>query len=197
MKLKKQSMKVVDLFAGCGGLSYGFLREGAKILAHLELDKSCCETLRINFEDQDNRIFQLDIRDTKSYLNNKKNSLLKLVKKEGNLDIILGGPPCQAYSVAGRIRDPKGMRDDYRNYLFEAFIENLKILKPKVFLFENVVGMLSAKPQGEPITDLIGSEFQKAGFSILGNLKDCVINMADFGIPQNPGISKGRNFLRV
>ena len=61
---------------------------------------------------------------------------------------IIGGPPCQAYSLAGRIRDPNNMKNDYRNYLFESYIDWLVKTEPKFFVFENVTGMLSAKPDG-------------------------------------------------
>ncbi len=69
--------------------------------------------------------------------------------------MIIGGPPCQAYSVAGRVRDENGMRDDYRNYLFEHYLSVVNRYQPKVFIFENVPGILSAKPSGKKIIDIV------------------------------------------
>ena len=131
-------MIVVDLFAGCGGLSEGFRSAGYKVAASLEIDQTCCETLKLNEKQDAGVIFCCDIRKTDEYLPELK----KVSAAHGGTDLIVGGPPCQAYSVAGRIRDPDGMRDDYRNYLFESFVENLNALRPKAFLFENVTGML-------------------------------------------------------
>ena len=93
------------------------------------------------------------------------------------MDFIIGGPPCQAYSLAGRVKDKNGMRDDYRNYLFESFVELVKIYKPKGFIFENVLGILTAKPGGKLITERI-KNFEEIGYSISVNLReDAVFNM--------------------
>ena len=86
--------------------------------------------------------------------------------------MIIGGPPCQAYSVAGRVRDENGMRDDYRNYLFEHYLSVVNRYRPKVFVFENVPGILSAAPDGTPITDLIKQGFANIGYDIIGDLKN-------------------------
>ena len=76
------------------------------------------------------------------------------------MDIIIGGPPCQAYSLAGRAQDKNSMQDDYRNYLFESFVKVVDALKPKVFVFENVPGILSACPGGFPVTERIYDAFK-------------------------------------
>ncbi|USO09905.1 DNA cytosine methyltransferase [Staphylococcus pseudintermedius] len=68
-----------------------------------------------------------------------------LVNNAGGIDLIIGGPPCQAYSIAGRVRDKYGMRNDYRNYLFEHYLNVVDRYRPKIFIFENVPGILSAK----------------------------------------------------
>ena len=101
------------------------------------------------------------------------------------VDVIIGGPPCQAYSLAGRIRDPHGMKEDYRNYLFESYIRILEHFKPSFFIFENVVGMLSAAPDGTPIVDKIRKAFDDAGYLVIDNFKNAVFDVADFGIPQH------------
>ena len=101
------------------------------------------------------------------------------------IDVIIGGPPCQAYSVAGRVRDENGMRDDYRNYLFEHYLSVVNRYRPKVFVFENVPGILSAAPDGTPITDLIKQGFANIGYDIIGDLKITKVNASDYGVPQN------------
>lgn len=108
------------------------------------------------------------------------------VKAAQGIDIIIGGPPCQAYSIAGRVRDKNGMREDYRNYLFEHYLNVVNRYKPKVFVFENVPGMLSAMPDGTPITDLIRKGFNGIGYEIVDDLKKYAkVNASDYGVPQH------------
>ena len=108
------------------------------------------------------------------------------VNDAGGIDIIIGGPPFQSYSVAGRVRDENGMRDDYRNYLFEHYLNVVNRYKPKVFIFENVPGMLSAMPDGTPITQLIRKGFKGIGYEIISDLKKYAkINASDYGVPQH------------
>lgn len=108
------------------------------------------------------------------------------INKAGGIDIIIGGPPCQAYSVAGRVRDENGMRDDYRNYLFEHYLNVVNRYKPMVFIFENVPGMLSAMPDGTPITKLITEGFTSIGYEIIEDLKKFAkIDASEYGVPQN------------
>ena len=134
-------LKVVDLFAGAGGLSLGFKKAGYDICSHIEIDERCCETIEANASSME-QIFNKDITDHKSYLKDLKTSI------GGNLDGIIGGPPCQAYSIAGRNKEENKMDKDPRNFLFESFDFLLRRLKPKFFIFENVPGMLSATPFG-------------------------------------------------
>ena len=169
------NFNIIDLFAGCGGLSLGFKENGFKVLAHLEIDKSCCATLRNNFN-KDGKIFNEDIKNTKNYITD--------LKKVGKIHGIIGGPPCQAYSIAGRNKDENMMDHDPRNFLFESFVENLEQLKPSFFLFENVTGMLSARPFGLDICEKIRSAFLSAGYEMPDNFKDCVFDMSKYGIPQ-------------
>ena len=102
-----------------------------------------------------------------------------------DVDVIIGGPPCQAYSLAGRIRDEHGMRNDYRNYLFESYIKVVEHYKPKFFIFENVVGLLSAAPDGTPIKDKIQHAFEDAGYKVISDFKNALFDVADFGVPQH------------
>lgn len=108
------------------------------------------------------------------------------VNAANGIDIIIGGPPCQAYSVAGRVRDENGMKDDYRNYLFEHYLSVVNRYRPKVFIFENVPGMLSAMPDGTPITQLIRNGFESIDYEIVNDLKKYAkINASDYGVPQH------------
>lgn len=166
-------MNFIDLFAGAGGLSEGFMRAGFSPIAHVEMNQDACDTLRTrtayHFLKSEKRI-----NEYYNYLKGKINrdelwgkvplnlinsvinreiseSTLPLIfdhidKELGHqpVDLIIGGPPCQAYSVAGRARDPKKMADDPRNHLYKYYVEFLKRYKPKMFVFENVPGILSA-----------------------------------------------------
>ena len=107
------------------------------------------------------------------------------VNKANGIDVIIGGPPCQAYSVAGRVRDENGMRDDYRNYLFEHYLNVVNRYRPKVFVFENVPGILSAAPDGTPITDHIRKGFNDIGYDIIDDLRKAKVNAGDYSVPQN------------
>lgn len=101
------------------------------------------------------------------------------------VQVIIGGPSCQAYSIAGRAQSPDGMKSDPRNYLFESFVDIVDALKPNVFVFENVPGMLSAKPNGIiPITMLIRQAFEKINYLIHEDLSEVVFDMSQYGLPQ-------------
>ena len=170
-------LKVVDLFAGAGGLSLGFKKVGYDIRSHVEIDKRCCETIQANASSTE-QIFNVDITDHKRYLKDLKASI------GGKLDGIIGGPPCQAYSIAGRNKEENRMDEDPRNFLFESFDYLLRRLKPKFFIFENVTGMLSATPFGIDINSQIYKSFKKSSYHVRSNFKECVFDMSDFGIPQ-------------
>lgn len=203
----------IDLFAGCGGLMDGFMQEGSyETLACVEWEKYPCETLasrlrsKWHHENANEEVVRFDIQRTEELINGyddeeygKHKGLDKLIGNR-KIDIIIGGPPCQAYSLAGRIRDPHGMRDDYRNYLFESYIRILEHFKPTFFIFENVMGMLSAAPDGTPIVNKIKDAFDNAGYSVIDNFKNAVFEVADFGVPQHRkrviilGVNKERFF---
>ena len=167
----KRSKKInyLDLFAGCGGLTDGFEQTGLyNALACIEWDKSACETLskrlyeRWGYEKAKDFVLRFDIQRTKELINGWDNDTEYGSSKGFNdfignseVDIIIGGPPCQAYSIAGRIRDEHGMKNDYRNYLFQSYLKIVDQYKPKLFVFENVLGMLSAAPDGELIINKI------------------------------------------
>ena len=196
--MPKKRYNTIDLFAGCGGLMDGFMQEGGyDTLACVEWEPFPCQTLANRLEKKwlhknaKEEVVRFDIQRTDELINGfddaeygKHKGLDKLVSKK-KVDVIIGGPPCQAYSLAGRIRDPHGMRDDYRNYLFESYIRILTHFKPSFFIFENVMGMLSAAPDGTPIVDMIRKAFDEAGYCVIDDFKNAVFDVADFGIPQH------------
>ena len=102
-------LKVIDLFAGCGGLSLGFKKAGFDVLGHVEIDNDCCETLNKNASPSE-AIINIDITDHSGCL-----------KQINQVDGIIGGPPCQAYSIAGRNKDENKMDEDQEIFLFESF----------------------------------------------------------------------------
>ena len=114
-----------------------------------------------------------------------KNGLNGTINKK--VDLIIGGPPCQAYSIAGRAQDKDSMKNDYRNYLFESFVKIVDHFKPSIFLFENVPGMLSASPGNKPVKQRIHEAFNAIGYSIKNpeELNEAVLNSSDFGVAQN------------
>ncbi len=212
--------KMIDLFAGCGGLEDGFMQSGKyEDVAAVEWLQPQVKTLinrlktKWNITDADERVMCFDVQKeeelfhgwsdesvspSREILPNGKESRYKtgpygegkgldyFVDKVGGIDIIIGGPPCQAYSVAGRVRDENGMRDDYRNYLFEHYLNVVDRYRPMVFIFENVPGMLSAMPDGTPITQLIRKGFDGIGYEIIDDIKKYAkINASDYGVPQH------------
>lgn len=195
--VNEKKIRTIDLFAGCGGLCEGFEETGLySTLACVEWEKAPCQNLekhlrdKWEYHDASQRVLRFDIQRTDELFNGWDNDseygtsqgLDSLTKND--VDLIIGGPPCQAYSIAGRIRDDKGMKDDYRNFLFESYIRVVNHYRPKAFVFENVPGILSAKPTGEPITDLIHKAFSEAGYVVIDNFEKAVIDVADYGVPQ-------------
>lgn len=172
----------IDLFAGCGGLSEGFYRQGFKALAHVEIDHWACETLRTRmkfygYKDYNREVIEHDIT---------SDDILERIDNAVNgrtVDIIIGGPPCQAYSTAGRVRDGKKMASDPRNYLFESYVKILEYYSPKFFVFENVTGLLSAQVKNAPIFPKVLKALGNK-YKVIGNPEVLVHNTADYGVPQ-------------
>ena len=196
-----KKLNIIDLFAGCGGLSDGF--EQTKLyntVACVEWEKAPCNTLvkrlqtKWGYKNAQNIVLRYDIQNTDKLINGWDNDskygshegLNSLAKNvDGNIDAIIGGPPCQAYSIAGRIRDENKMNDDYRNFLFESYLKVVDHFKPKVFVFENVPGLFSANPGGVSIINRILESFNSIGYSLSLSLKtDGIIDCTKFGIPQ-------------
>ncbi len=208
----KKKYTFIDLFAGCGGLTEGFLQTNRfEALAHVEWDEPMVNTLRHRLvqkwnhseEEAYKRVVCFDVQKTDELINGKwteetqkiyasknseytiKNGLKGLCNNK-NVDLIIGGPPCQAYSIAGRAQDPNSMKFDYRNYLFESFVKIVDYFKPKVFVFENVPGLLSACPGDIPVTERIYNAFRTIGYSIRTpqKMKSAVFCAEDFETPQ-------------
>ncbi|MFA0962784.1 DNA cytosine methyltransferase [Roseivirga sp. BDSF3-8] len=167
-------MKYIDLFAGAGGLSEGFIRAGFEPVAHIESDRAACYTLKTRTayhylknagqEDIYHKYLKKEISRTELYshvppekLNSVINeeigaenvhSLIERIKElnggTDKVDLIVGGPPCQAYSVIGRARHQNGMKGDPRNFLYKFYAEFLRAFQPEMFVFENVKGLRSA-----------------------------------------------------
>lgn len=195
----QRKLNNIELFAGAGGLLDGFEKTGNyNLLGAVEWQKPQVRTLiqRLNKRYNDNnatmKVLNFDIQRTSELLHGwendaKFNSGIGLDSLVGSqsVDVISGGPPCQAYSLAGRIRDSNGMKDDYRNFLFEAYIKLVGHYRPKIIVFENVEGILSAIPTGEKITDLIREGFNEIGYEIINDLrKHALLDLSQFGIPQ-------------
>ena len=201
----------IALFAGAGGLSEGFIRAGFTPIAHIEMNKYACDTLRsrmaYHYLKQHNRLEEYI-----KYLKEKQEGesgqklwekvpdevidsvinkeisdetladiFIKVDKLKGNkqVDFIIGGPPCQAYSIVGRARDPKNMKKDPRNFLYKYYLQFLKRYEPKMFVFENVPGILSAQ-NGIHLENILKG-IDKAGYKI--ELKK--LKASDYGVLQN------------
>jgi DNA (cytosine-5)-methyltransferase 1 len=205
------SLNFIDLFAGAGGLSEGFIRAGYTPLAHIEMDRYACDTLKtraafhwLNAHNQ--------LQTYKTYLHEKQEkedgsklweqvpkevidsviheaigedtiedifAKVDKLKGEKQVDIIIGGPPCQAYSVAGRVRMKEKVLDDPRNELYKYYVRFLEHYQPKMFVFENVLGIRTAK-NGQPFEDL-KRLVDKAGY----NMEDRIQIASQHGVLQN------------
>ena len=191
-------LNTIDLFAGCGGLLDGFLQSDKyKSVASVEWEKAPVNTLKKRlkdkwgYEDADQSVIRFDMQRFEDLCSGFENDPdygesvgLDKIIGERKIDVIVGGPPCQAYSVAGRVSDKDNMKNDYRNYLFEYYLKIVSRYQPKVFVFENVPGMLSAMPDGTPIVHLIKRDMNKIGYEVLENLSEAVFDTSDFGVPQ-------------
>lgn len=198
--MPQRMIKAIDLFAGCGGLFDGFAQSGHfNSIAAVEWEKAPCRNLVQRLKDKwkvtdaDERVMRFDIQRTEELFSGWQDDpnygtskgLDYLVNLNNGIDVIIGGPPCQAYSIAGRVRDEHGMKDDYRNFLFESYLKVVNRYKPKAFIFENVPGILTAQPGDRKIIDIIHEEFSKAGYALLPDLSKAIIDFTEYGVPQN------------
>lgn len=205
-------MNFIDLFAGAGGLSEGFIRSGFNPIAHVEMNKDACDTLRtravyhwISEKGRKNEYYEYLKNNNKDknkfwslapeYINNSVinseisdfsiDEIFSKIDKLADgkeIDLIIGGPPCQAYSIAGRARDPKGMKEDPRNFLYKQYVKFLEKYQPKMFVFENVPGILSAN-NGEFLQKIFEA-VKDAGYD-LAIPPNKYLNAKDFGVLQD------------
>lgn len=199
-------MKFIDLFAGAGGLSEGFIRAGFKPVAHVEIDQAACYTLQTrqayyHLKNSPGKEYEKYLRgeiDRKTLYSlvpekelervinlpiggeNNKNIFKKIdeLLKGEEVDLIVGGPPCQAYSLVGRARSKNGMSGDPRNYLYVQYGKYLERYNPKMFVFENVLGLKSAK--GGQYLRNMEKLFFKKGYQI----KLYTVEANNFGVLQ-------------
>jgi DNA (cytosine-5)-methyltransferase 1 len=162
IKLKVETnMKAISLFSGAGGLDVGFKKAGFDILWANDLDKDACETYKLNIG---NHIHCGDINAVKS-------SLYKSIK---NVDVVFGGPPCQGFSVAGKMNP-----HDPRSQHIWTFAEVVKECQPKAFLMENVKA-LGQLQKWEPLREELLHTFREAGYMV----NYVIVNSCDFNVPQ-------------
>ncbi|MBI5143104.1 MAG: DNA cytosine methyltransferase [Nitrospirae bacterium] len=207
---KQNSLKYLDLFAGAGGLSEGFIRAGFEPVAHVESDPAACFTLRtrmawhwlkskgceahyVNYLKGNisrSALYELVMEPhIRSVINAEigEPALPAIFQKvdgllgNSKLDLIIGGPPCQAYSVVGRSRDSNRMKGDKRNYLYIYYAEFLKRYKPSYFVFENVTGLMSARDEdGNLYFDAMRNLFREAGYET----EFMTLSSEDYGVLQ-------------
>jgi len=183
-KTEKVKLNVLDLFCGCGGMSKGLEQSGLNIVAGIDIWDKAIESYKQNFNHlgicEDLKEFSPEIFD-KEY-NIGKDSI----------DILVGGVPCQGFSIAGK-RD----NNDPRNSLFMEYVKYLNYFNPKAFILENVIGILSMKNNmGEKVIDII-----MGLLNINYNCIICKLYASDFEVPQNRrrviiiGINKDLNIV--
>jgi DNA (cytosine-5)-methyltransferase 1 len=168
-----KNVKVLSLFSGAGGLDLGFHLEGFDIKACIELEKDACDTLELNkgkYLSEDTKIYCKDI--TKLPPESVKNEI-------GDVDFMIGGPPCQSFSAAGRRAGGVPGINDTRGSLFWYYVQYLRIFKPKGFLFENVKGILQANKSQD--WEVIKESFRELGYKLSYRILDA----ADYGTPQH------------
>ena len=203
-----EEMNFIDLFAGAGGLSEGFIQAGFEPIAHVEIEKSACNTLKTRTAFhylKDNKKEEIYLSYLKGEINREElyenipvellSSVINMpIGSENNqiiqdgidkllgkrkVDLIIGGPPCQAYSLVGRARSKTKMKGDSRNYLFIQYAEFLEKYKPKMFVFENVIGLKSAR-EGHYLTEMKKLFYEK-GYDV----KLYTLEAINFGVLQN------------
>ena len=162
---KPFKVNVIDLFCGCGGLSLGFKREGFNILAGLDNDESALKTFNHNL---DTLALNTDLG-SPTYVDEIKEQI-----NGQSVDVIIGGPPCQGFSLTGT-----RILNDPRNSLFKSFFNSIDVFNPRVVLLENVKGMNTL--YGGVVIKQINSEFELRGYKTVS----AVLNSSDFGVPQN------------
>ena len=156
---------VLDLFCGCGGMSLGFEEAGYHVLLGIDIWKDALETYKYNHKQS-----QILCADMASLSPNQVEDLLG----SKTVDVIIGGPPCQGFSIAG-----KRIVNDERNKLYKGFVRMVEHFKPKAFVMENVPNILSIG--GGAVKEAILNDFKELGY----NVETKVLTASDYGVPQN------------
>ena len=163
----KHKLKYIDLFSGAGGFSLGFDNQGFQNVFSVDIEPSFCKTYKHNFPTH--QLIEKDICEL-------SDSEIKYLKEFDDIDVVIGGPPCQGFSIAGNIG--RKFLDDPRNRLYKEFVRVVKIVKPKFFVMENVARLYTHK-KGETRNEIL-SDFEELGYKV-----ECqILNSADYGVPQ-------------
>lgn len=219
-------LRFLDLFAGAGGLSEGFIQAGYTPVAHVEMDKAACYTLRtravfheLNRTAEGQQVYKDyllgKISREKLYSTVPQNITDSVIEEaigedtidkiftqidklcDGQpIDVVVGGPPCQAYSLAGRSRSGEAIKSDDRNYLFEYYAKFLQKYQPRYFVFENVTGLYTARDVNNALFyDQVQKALEEAGYDLFPH--EC--HAEEYGVPQRRrriiiiGCRRGRN----
>lgn len=160
-------LNYIDLFSGAGGMSLGFHLEGFKNIFAIDYEDDAVETYKFNFPNH--KVLNKNIQSLKD------KDILNLTQGK-QVDVVIGGPPCQGFSIAGNIG--RKFIEDERNYLFKEFVRIVKITTPKIFVMENVARMATHN-SGQTIKEIC-SHFKNLGY----NVQYKVLNSADYLVPQ-------------
>lgn len=182
--MENKRLSALDLFSGAGGFSLGMEMAGIDVVAAVEYDEKIAKTYEYNH--RDTYMINDDIRNVpatnsdRSLGKAKQDSIKSIfMNKNKEVDIIFGGPPCQGFSMSGyRNRNKKPFLKDERNYLYLEYIRMVEELNPKVFVIENVPGILTF--EDGKIRNEIEEEFEKLGYNVHAE----IVSSQDFGIPQ-------------
>ena len=228
MSKNKNRFYAIDLFAGCGGLSEGFIQAGFDVIAQIEMDKWACETLSTRLlhyklkKIGKNHFYQKYIKGeiSKACLLNKFPEINQIIssgviqakfgetkfdeiveKIESSMkfygaskfNVVIGGPPCQPYSLVGRSRDPERMKNDERHFLYEYYLKILAYLQPDFFVFENVPGLITAEAKGQEVFSKMLDDFRSLNPSYeiapsfdeySKNPREYLLDSSNYGVPQ-------------
>lgn len=180
--MSNRKYTVIDLFAGCGGLSLGLYQAGWSGVFAVEKNKCAFETLKHNLIDKKHHF------NWPEWLPQEPTDIVELLKQHedelkslrGKIDLVAGGPPCQGFSMAG-----KRMENDQRNKLVFSYISFIRLVKPRLLLFENVKGFTysfdkAKNPNAIPYSQIVVEQLEKLGYDVT----PYIINFAEFGVPQ-------------